>query len=175
MFEKLVETINNTGKAVGEKTKQGTDIVKTNLKITTEEKALTELYCEIGRKYYENNRNNPCCDTMRELFEKADEKTELIESLKAQVRALRRVNVCEVCGAEIPDDNAFCGKCGAKINRPDPVTIEENTPSEEVIDHEDTVEVTGEDGGAAINIEVVKNDSADPSAPEGGYSGYDNN
>ena len=37
MFEKIVETLNNTGKVVGEKTKQGSEVVKANIKISSEE------------------------------------------------------------------------------------------------------------------------------------------
>ena len=46
MFEKFAETINNAGKAVGEKTKLGTDVVKANFKISSEERAINELYLE---------------------------------------------------------------------------------------------------------------------------------
>ena len=65
MFEKFAETINNAGKAVGEKTKLGTDVVKANFKISSEERAINELYLEIGKTYYDNNLDNPCCDTMK--------------------------------------------------------------------------------------------------------------
>ena len=51
MFEKFVETLNQTGKVVGEKTKQGTDVVKANIKISSEERAVNELFFEIGKTY----------------------------------------------------------------------------------------------------------------------------
>lgn len=153
MFEKIVETINNTGKVVGEKTKQGSEVVKANIKISSEERALNELYTEIGKTYYENNRENPCCDTMKELFEMADEKKAVISDLKQQLRAIKGVSVCGNCGAECPIENDFCGKCGAKIEKPEPPV---ETPEEEVIDHEDTVEINEE-----INIEVVDDAKTD--------------
>ena len=153
MFEKFVETINNTGKAVGEKTRQGSDIVKTKFKITSEESALTDIYTEIGKLYYKNHKDNPCCEEMAELCSKASEKITALEGLRAQVRALKGVNICDNCGAEVPLENEFCGKCGAKIERPAPEP--EKTAAEDVIDHEDTVEeapditikVDPEDGG----------------------------
>ena len=70
------------------------------------------------------------------------------------------MNICQNCGAEVDSENDFCGKCGAKIVKPEPVIEEasaENT--EEVIDHEETVEVIDEDGKPAINIEVADDDS----------------
>lgn len=145
MFEKFVETINNTGKAVGEKARQGSDIAKASIKITAEEKALTDIYTEIGKLYFDNHKDNPCCEEMKALCDKAAEKIASLEGLKAQVRAIKGVNVCANCGADVPLENDFCGKCGAKIDRPEPAP---ETP-EEVIDHEDTVE-----GAADIKIEV---------------------
>lgn len=160
MFEKFVETLNQTGKAVGEKTKQGTDVVKANIKISGEERAINDLFLEIGKTYYENNKDNPCCDTMKELFDKVSEKQATIESLKEQVRRIKGVNICQSCGAEVDADNDFCGKCGAKIVKPEPVSEDfAEEKSEEIIDHEETVEVTDEDGKPAINIEVADDDS----------------
>lgn len=167
MFEKFVETLNNTGKAVGEKTKQGSDIVRANLKITSEERALNDIYCEIGKTYYENNSDNPCCDTMKELFEKVAEKTSVIESLRQQVRSIKGVIVCDNCGAEVSLENDFCGKCGHKLIKPEPVIEEEKAVPEEVIDHEDTVQASDENGEPTIHIEVAENsDSSENDSKE---------
>lgn len=154
MFEKFVETLNNTGKAVGEKTKQGSDIVKANLKISGEERALNDLFLEIGKTYYENNKDNPCCDTMAELFEKVAEKNESIAALKNQVRIIKGVAICDNCGAEVALENDFCGKCGSKIIKPEPVP----EVTEEVIDHEETIEAADDEGNPSINIEVAENE-----------------
>ncbi|MBQ5332210.1 MAG: zinc ribbon domain-containing protein [Oscillospiraceae bacterium] len=160
MFEKMFETISSTGKAVGEKTKQGTDIVKANLKITAEEKELNDVYLEIGKLYYKNNSENPCYDQMKELFDKVSEKTALVEDLKNKVRQLKGVVMCQNCGAEVDEDNSFCGKCGAKIEKPEIVESEPTADIETVIDHEDTVDVVDENGEAAINIEVAEDESS---------------
>ena len=160
MFEKMFETISSTGKAVGEKTKQGTDIVKANLKITAEERELNDVYLEIGKLYYKNNSENPCCDQMKELFDKVSEKAAAVEELKNKVRQLKGVVMCKNCGAEVDDENSFCGKCGAKIEKPEIVEAEPKADIETVIDHEDTVEVVDENGEAAINIEVAEDESS---------------
>lgn len=154
MFEKIVETLNNTGKAVGEKTKQSTDLVKANIKISSEEKELAEIFCEIGKLYYDNNKETPCCDDMKALFDKVNEKSEAIASLKNQVRLIKGIVICEACGTEVSAENDFCGKCGTKLVKPEPVS----EITEESVDHEDTVEVTDEDGEPAINIEVADNE-----------------
>lgn len=158
MFEKFVETINNTGKAVGEKTRQGSDIVKANIKIASEERTLTDIYTEMGKLYYEKHKDDPCCETMTELCAKAGEKLESIEELKKQVRTLKGVNICANCGAEVALDNDFCGKCGAKVEKPAPAAEPAKECSEatgDVIDHEDNVEASD------IKIEVDPEDKGE--------------
>lgn len=145
MFEKFVETLNNTSKAVTEKTKQSTEIVKTNLKINTEEKELEALYCEIGKLFYDKSKDDPCCDTMKELFDKVTEKKKALEAYHSQVRILKGINICQSCGVEISADCDFCGKCGAKITKPEP--IEENT--DEAAEEPIIIEVDGEDNSDA--------------------------
>ena len=159
MFEKFAETINNAGKAVGEKTKLGTDVVKANFKISSEERALNELYLEIGKTYYDNNLDNPCCETMKELFDKVSEKKASIEALKEHVRKIKGVLLCQNCGAEVDAENNYCGKCGAKIEKPEPVEEAPAEETEEVIDHEDTVEAdaAGEEA-PEIKVEVDPDD-----------------
>lgn len=163
MFEKIVETLNNTGKAVSEKTKQSTDIVKANLKITTAERELNDLFLEIGKMYYKNNSENPCCDHMKELFDKVSEKEAVVEELKNKVRALKGVYICPKCGAEVGEENAFCGKCGTKIEKPEPVEAVEDAKeiAETVVDHEDTVEVVDENGEPSIKIEIAEDENTD--------------
>lgn len=161
MFEKITAAINSTGKAVSEKTKQGTDIVKTNLKITNEERELNDLYLEIGKLYYKNNSDSPCCDKMKELFDKVAEKEAAVEELKNKVRAIKGVVICPTCGAEVADENTFCGKCGTKIERPEPVeTVSEAKEIEDtIVDHEDNVEAVDENGEPSINIEVAEDET----------------
>ncbi len=159
MFEKITQTIKNTGEAVGTKAKQGSELAKSSIRISNEEKNLNDIYAEIGKRYYDNNSENPCCDEMKELCDKAAEKIALITELKRQVRALKGVIICTNCGAEVPDENDFCGKCGTKLEKPAPQP--EAVEEEEVIDHEDNVEAVDEDDVPVINIEVAEDENAD--------------
>ena len=140
MFEKIVESISNTGKVVGEKAKLGTDIAKLNIKISTEERALTEIYQTVGETYYKNNKENPCCDEMKKLFESVDEKLASIEALKDQLHQMKGVIVCSNCGAEVDAENDYCGKCGTKLEKPAPVVEEPEVIAEEAAADETTEE-----------------------------------
>lgn len=151
MFEKIVETISATGKTVSEKTKQGSEYIRLSRKAAAEEKALTDLFLEIGMTYFENNAENPCCDDMKALFDKVIAKKSEIEDLKAQVRAIKGVVVCSDCGAEAPIENDFCGKCGCKLDKP----VVEEPCCEEEADHEETVEDAVADVAEDVVPDVV--------------------
>ena len=131
MFENFVETLTNTGKNGGE-------FVKLNYKVLSAQKSLDDLYNQIGRLFVEENGATCTEGEIGELTQQAAAKAVEIESLKAQLRMIRGVVVCENCGAEVDAENDFCGKCGTKLVKPEP-PVEE--PAEEVTDDEATVEV----------------------------------
>ena len=136
-FEKFAETLSNTGK-------NGIDFGKLSYKAATEQKALNDLYNRIGRKFVEDNKDVAVDGELGEIKAQAVAKAQEIEALKAQIRMLRGVVVCENCGAEVDAENDYCGKCGTKLVKPEP-------PVEETED-----EVA--DDGESIEVEVVVED-----------------
>ncbi|MBP1534700.1 MAG: zinc ribbon domain-containing protein [Ruminococcus sp.] len=141
-FDKVSEAITATGKTVGDKTKMGTDIVKLSYKLSTEQKNLSDIFTEIGKAYYEESKDAPQSDALVQLVSEATVKSAEIEGIKEQIRQIKGVTVCPNCGADVPLEYDFCGKCGTKIERPEP-------PAEET---EETVEETDE-----IKVEVDDN------------------
>ena len=132
MFENFVETLTNTGKNGGE-------FVKLNYKVLSAQKALDDLYNQIGRLFVEENGATCTEGEIGELTQQAAAKAVEIETLKAQLRLIRGVVVCENCGAEVDAENDYCGKCGAKLVKPEPPA--EEPAEEEAVDDEATVEV----------------------------------
>lgn len=127
IFNKIGKTISDTGKVVGEKTKQVTDLAKLNFKIGTLEQSLINSYIELGKEYYEENKENPSEGTAETVAEITVALSTVAE-LKAQINAIRGVIECQACGAECPLEDDFCGKCGAKLVKPvipDPIEEEE--------------------------------------------------
>ena len=49
-----------------------------------------------------------------------------IAANEAKIREIKNINVCEVCGAEVPNTSNFCDKCGAPMKKEEPVV--EETP-----------------------------------------------
>lgn len=119
MFENISKKITETGKAVGDKTKQVAEAAKLSYKVNEEYRAAEELYTALGKAYFEaegENAEGPFYDKCKEIADKL----KAAECLKAELNAIKGVVVCDACGAEVPYEYDFCGKCGAKITKPEP-------------------------------------------------------
>ena len=136
MFENLNEKITKTGKAVEGKTKKIAESAKLSYKVSEEKRALELLFTALGKACYKaesENGESVYADSCAEISEKIAK----IEEMKAQIRAVKGVVICDNCGAEVSIENDYCGKCGSKLNKPAPVeeTVEE--PETEPLDEED--------------------------------------
>ena len=129
-FEKFAETISNTGK-------NGIDFGKLSYKAVAEQKALHDLYTQIGKAFVDQNKDIVIDGELGELKAQAVAKAQEIETLKAQIRMIRGVVVCENCGAEVDAENDYCGKCGTKLVKPEPPAEE----TDEITDDEESIEV----------------------------------
>ena len=59
IIKKITDTITETGKNVGEKTKQVGNTAKLNAKIIASERSISESYTLIGKYYYDMYKDNP--------------------------------------------------------------------------------------------------------------------
>lgn len=128
IFDKIGKTITEASQAVGEKTKFVTDIAKLNCRISTLEHSLLQSYAELGKEYFANNKDNPA-ENVAELVNEIKAAIETIAEMKAQLLSIKGVVACQECGAENSIDNNFCGKCGAKLEKPEP-PVEEKADEE---------------------------------------------
>ena len=136
MFENLNEKITKTGKAVEGRTKKIAESAKLSYKVSEEKRALEQLFTALGKACYKaesENGDGAYADSCAEISEKITK----IEEMKAQIRAVKGLVICDNCGAEVSIENDYCGKCGSKLNKPAPVeeTVEE--PETEPLDEED--------------------------------------
>ncbi|MGN0586152.1 MAG: hypothetical protein ACI4JF_02610 [Oscillospiraceae bacterium] len=134
VVEKISKAITDTGKAVSEKTKQVGSAAKLNAKIISSEHTVSENYTILGKYYYDTYKDNPD-EGAAESVNAITAALESIEEMKAQILALRGAVKCNSCGAECPFENNFCGKCGAALEKPEPVEEEpeEEAPAEVVV------------------------------------------
>ncbi len=82
--------------------------------ISDVQNALKEAYIELGKKYYESNKDNVSAEfasqasKIKELIGKEELWQQYSLSIDGKVK-------CESCGAIITSDSLFCNKCGGSI------------------------------------------------------------
>lgn len=139
VFEKIGKTISEAGQAVGEKTKGVIDIAKLSCRIGTLEQSLTQSFADLGKEYYEKNKENPD-ENEAEAFNEITAAIATIKEMKEQLATIKGVIECPVCGTENAFENNFCGKCGAKLEKPEPVAKQEATEEVKEEKSEETTE-----------------------------------
>ena len=122
IIKKITDTITETGKNVGEKTKQVGNTAKLNAKIISSERSISENYTLIGKYYYDMYKENPDAD-IAEAVNSVTASLETIAEMKSQILALKGLVKCS-CGASCPIEDTYCGKCGAVLEKPEPVEEE---------------------------------------------------
>ncbi len=133
-FNKLAETITDTGKVVAQKAKDVAEVSRITNQISVEESRINAAYLSIGKRFYEENAGE-VMEAYIQDFSVITESKAKIQSLKEQLKHLKGVFKCPQCGAEVPASSAFCSSCGAKL-------IVEEPKEENVVDAEEPVEET---------------------------------
>lgn len=133
MFENLGKKLSETGKVISDKTKQVSETTQLSYKISVAEKEKETLFTVLGKSVYEQAK----ADSLSPYFGKCEEisaKQDEIDEMKKKLDALKGIIICPKCGAECNKDNDFCGKCGAKLEKPidPPIAAEtQEQPAEE--------------------------------------------
>ncbi len=112
-FEKIGNKISSGSKDVAKKAKDMTELAKLNSKVKNYEDMIKEMQLQIGKLYFEANRNNPAPEFM-ELFQNVINAQGAIERCREEIFAIKGVRSCVSCGAEIPNNSTFCPACGTK-------------------------------------------------------------
>lgn len=127
-FSKIKKTAVDTASTVAQSAKESSAVVakksgelieisKLTVSINSNESKMKDLYSEIGKKVFEKHENGQCIDP--ELVENCNEILALktsINEMKQKVNELRNKRICTNCDTSLPEDTAFCPKCGNKID-----------------------------------------------------------
>lgn len=132
-FDKLGDSIVNATQEVGKQAKGMTDVAKLQYEARSKEDFLNKQYQEIGKKFYEENKDNVPED-YAVLFEEVDGALKRIAEIKEQVAYNKGGKACPNCGAVVTAGSSFCASCGAKV--------EDLFEEEEVVSAEETAEAT---------------------------------
>lgn len=127
-FQKIGNTLSNTGKDIAEKTKKMSDISKLNHEITKQQEAIDRTYSEIGKLYFKNYSELDYPD-LKELCDSIKEANKKIEEFNAEIIQIKGIINCPKCNAEVSTTATFCGNCGYKLKEEEPSV--ETTTSEQ--------------------------------------------
>ncbi len=113
-FDDLTKKVSSASQSAVQKGKNVVDIQKINSQINDANKTVTDIYLQLGKAYYDNNKDN-ASEADAALFAEITRQNALIADLENQKRVLKGIAVCPNCGAEIPNTQKFCSNCGAPI------------------------------------------------------------
>lgn len=102
-------------------------IQKAEQSCASAEKVVNEALLALGKKYFEDNRDNLSSEYSEQISEVAEAIKK--EKLWRQYRlSLEGKMKCDKCGAIITSDSVFCNKCGTSIEPLDFSSINLDTP-----------------------------------------------
>ena len=141
-FETIKRNASGVANKAAKKTNDLTNLAKLNVSVKNMEAKLDGVYEEIGRLFYNAERNGEdYTSEIAALIMKADKFMADIDSTRKQINALRKVVVCEGCGNEISEDAAFCSFCGTKQVKPEPeIEVEIEEIAEDIAEAAEAVE-----------------------------------
>ncbi len=125
-FDQLADGLKKVTRDITGKAQDFSEQVKLKSKINETEALVEKTYAEIGRLYAQAHENDEESEFAGQ-FQAIREAKSSLEQLKEDLRKLRGVTACTVCGHEVGKDVQFCPKCGARIEHP----VEPEEPAEE--------------------------------------------
>lgn len=120
-FENFGRSVQATSRTTIQKTRELADIAKLNNQITENNSRITQLYIDIGQKYFELHEMNPEPQLAKYVSAITDMKAQN-EAWNNQIQSLRGMSKCPHCGKIIPKNTIYCSGCGQRA-LPDTVTV----------------------------------------------------
>jgi rRNA maturation endonuclease Nob1 len=124
------EKLNQAAQNTISKSKEVAEIAKLNVEIGSSNQSMKNIYTEVGKYVLENGLLSEDESVAEWAAKAADIKAE-IEASTERIKALKNVNTCPGCGAEVPKTSKFCDKCGTPIVVTSTEPVKED---EEIID-----------------------------------------
>jgi hypothetical protein len=119
IFDKIGQTFSDIGESVSEKSRYVAETTKLNAKILQEKSSIGSAYSDIGKYYVEHFGSCPDAG-IADKVNTVNKARANIAELEAALLALKGFVKCPACGANVPYDDSFCGKCGKAVPRPTP-------------------------------------------------------
>lgn len=116
VFNEIKRNVTSAASAASKKTNELTGIAKLNMNIKTAEMKLSDCYEEIGRLFYtaERSGEDHTSDIAAHIMQ-ADKIKANIAKYREEIARLKKIIICDNCGAELNENSVFCSQCGAKL------------------------------------------------------------
>ena len=116
LFDDLTKTITKSGAAVIDKAKEVTEIASQTAAMEKEKLALEKLYNDLGRKMFENYKEE-LVSKFPEEVDKIEESLRKISEARENINDKKGNRICPACGKEIPKGSSFCTACGRRVTK----------------------------------------------------------
>ena len=113
-FNDLGTVIGTGAKSVADKTKELSETASYRANIVSMDAAITKLYRELGKAYYEEHKEEAEAN-YSDIVKEIDKAYKCKERLEERIAFAKGGMVCGKCGATISKGSAFCNVCGAKV------------------------------------------------------------
>ena len=159
-FEELGRKVRKFSRDTMEEVQKMNEVRQLNGRINEEQKKIQSLYAEIGKKLYEQYKEEALAGFEAEIHAISDKFIRIAE-LKEQIRNVKGVVLCPCCNMEVSATERFCSNCGNKMPEVFEIVDEEEAAKAVTVESTDvtqTVEETAEDTAeeAAEAVEAVK-------------------
>lgn len=131
-FDDLGKKANKLSQDVARKTKNLSEIARLNREVNLTKNKINAEYREIGKKLYDEFLAGKKDERFAESYNTIKDSFDFISQSEEKILELKEITICPSCGAELDMECIFCGKCGAKIERPEKPEPEEPVSSEPV-------------------------------------------
>ena len=111
------------------KSKELAETTRLNLSISNAEEQIRGLKTEIG-SYVVDHQLMTDVPEIQEIYGKLNTLQRSIDESRERIHALKNVNICSNCGAEVSRESRFCDRCGQPIQRPEPYAAEQEAPAQ---------------------------------------------
>ena len=111
-LDNVADTIADVATDVKDMAVDAKDTAKLQLEYKTKERVIRSKYESLGRKYYEDHKD----DNDNEDIAAINEALARMETIQGEMAAIKGTAQCPSCGAANAKDSVYCCKCGAKLN-----------------------------------------------------------
>ncbi len=122
-LDDLSKRLTVVGQEAASQTKIFAETTKINAKISDEEKQINNLYLQLGKICFENNRDNPDSRYSDIVNNIKDAQTRIVFH-RDELRRARGLKSCPQCGEDVPINSQFCNFCGSKVPEVEPQSPE---------------------------------------------------